>query len=178
MILCCETLPLPRVWWQRANCWNAWRSTGASSKWLKRTPASCRHHENHVRIMWDSYVSPVLLSLPETRIRDFGIHFSTFYTTSLAFQEIWASCLVCQLNRFHLFLFVCPFHLSGNYSNYTNHLLSTCSRCHWSGPGNGWKDRFKSWSTFFHPEFPCKPDKSSSNPPPIQLLPLKCGKVL
>lgn len=122
---------------------------------------------------WNVLQHPAV-RVPETWIRDFGIHFSTFYTTSLAFREIFEfERLVCQRNRFHLFLFVCPFHLSGNYSNHTNHLLSTCSRCHWSGPGNGWKDRFKSWSAFFHPEFPCKPDKSSSNPPPIQLLPLE-----
>ena len=61
-------------------------------------------------------------------------------------------------------VFVCPFHLSGNYSNYINHLLSVCSRCHWSGPGNGFTDRFKSWSGFFSTlSFPA----NQTSPPPI-----------
>ena len=160
MILCYETPPPPWVWWKRfqqqtAEMFGAGRR-GASSKWLKRTPASCCSRPRNLDKKTLGFTSQ-----PKK------------HNLACLSRDSWASCLVCQLNSFHLFLFVCPFHSSGNYSNHTNHLLSTCSRCHWSGPGNGWKDRFKSWSAFFHPEFPCKPDKSSSNPPPIQLLPLE-----
>ena len=62
MILCYETPPPPWVWWKRfqqetAEMFGAGRR-GASSKWLKRTPASCCSRPRNLdKRLWGSLLN-------------------------------------------------------------------------------------------------------------------------